>query len=590
MTPEGRLRKPRIMPLREYEALLSRYLRPQLTLVAALGTILFLQIGLQLVNPQIMRRFIDEAQAGAPLVSLVRIAVVVLFIALLVQLASVLATYVGERIGWTATNRLRADLTDHCLGLDISFHNRFTPGKMIERIDGDASALGGFFSTFVITVVGNMAMLVGIIALLFREDWRVGLVVAAVAAIWLAVLFRLRNLTVAHHKANREASTEMFGFLEESISGTEDIRANGARPWLLNQFHERMRTWFQKDLKASLMTSVLINTTGFMFILANAASLAVGAYLLLNDLITIGAAYLIFHYTNMLRGPIQGLSTRLDDIQRATASIGRINELFHIKPEVVDGPGLAIPDGPLSVAFDNVSFSYGGAAVLQDISFELRPGSVLGVLGRTGSGKTTLTRLLARLYDPYQGTVMVNGTDIRQAAVSDLRRCIGIVTQDVRLFHGTVRDNLSLFDATVSRETLLDIIGLLGLTDWYESLPDGLDTKLQSEGRGLSAGEAQLLAFTRIFLRNPGVVVLDEAYSRIDPHTEQHIQRAFDRLAEGRTLVIIAHRLATVGRVDDIMILDDGRIAEYGERRRLAHDPSSRFHRLLQTGMEDVLV
>ena len=315
------------MPVRDYWVLLSRYLRAQLGIVIGVGTLLFLQIGLQLINPQIMRRFIDDAQSGSPLATLVRIAVIFLVIALLTQIVSVLAAYAGERVGWTATNQLRADLTRHCLGLDMSFHNQHTPGEMIERIDGDAKALGRFFSTFVITVLGNVVMLVGIMALLFREDWRVGLTLAAIAAVWLGVLSRLRNLTVIHHKENREASTKAFGFLEESVSGTEDVGANGARPWLLNRFEDLMRTWFKKDLKASVMTSVLVNTTSFMFALANAASLAVGAYLLLNNVITLGAVFLIFHYTSMLRGPVQGLAMRLDEIQMATASIIRIGEL-----------------------------------------------------------------------------------------------------------------------------------------------------------------------------------------------------------------------------------------------------------------------
>ncbi len=577
------------MPVRDYWVLLSRYLRAQLGIVIGVGTLLFLQIGLQLINPQIMRRFIDDAQSGSPLATLVRIAVIFLVIALLTQIVSVLAAYAGERVGWTATNQLRADLTRHCLGLDMSFHNQHTPGEMIERIDGDAKALGRFFSTFVITVLGNVVMLVGIMALLFREDWRVGLTLAAIAAVWLGVLSRLRNLTVIHHKENREASTKVFGFLEESVSGTEDVGANGARPWLLNRFEDLMRTWFKKDLKASVMTSVLVNTTSFMFALANAASLAVGAYLLLNNVITLGAVFLIFHYTSMLRGPVQGLAMRLDEIQMATASIIRIGELFHTKPKVLDGKGLVLPDGPLSVSFDNVSFSYGGDSVLKDISFELKPGAVLGLLGRTGSGKTTLTRLLFRLYDPGLGTVMVNGTDVRQTAVSDLRRRVGLVTQDVRLFHGSVRDNLSLFDTTVPDERLLEVVGLLGLADWYKGLPNGLDTMLQPEGGGLSSGQAQLLAFTRVFLGNPGVVVLDEALSRIDPHTERTIQQAIDRLAEGRTLLIVAHRFATVDRMDEVMILDKGEIVEHGNRSELARNPSSRFCQLLKAGMEDVL-
>ena len=248
-----------------------------------------------------------------------------------------------------------------------------------------------------------------------------------------------------------------------------------------------------------------------------------------------------------------------------------------------------LPDGPLSVSFDNVSFSYGGDSVLKDISFELKPGAVLGLLGRTGSGKTTLTRLLFRLYDPGLGTVMVNGTDVRQTAVSDLRRRVGLVTQDVRLFHGSVRDNLSLFDTTVPDERLLEVVGLLGLADWYKGLPNGLDTMLQPEGGGLSSGQAQLLAFTRVFLGNPGVVVLDEALSRIDPHTERTIQQAIDRLAEGRTLLIVAHRFATVDRMDEVMILDKGEIVEHGNRSELARNPSSRFCQLLKAGMEDVL-
>ena len=258
-------------------------------------------------------------------------------------------------------------------------------------------------------------------------------------------------------------------------------------------------------------------------------------------------------------------------------------------PGVVDGPGVTLPGGALSVSFEDVSFAYGDDPVLNNVSFELKPGRLLGLLGRTGSGKTTLTRLLFRLYDPDQGTVRMNGTDIRQAAIFDLREHVGMVTQDVRVFHGTVRDNLTFFDNTVMDERLLDAIDGLGLRSGYDGLPDGLDTELKPEGGGLSAGEAQLLAFTRVFLRDASVVILDEASSRIDKSTERLIDRAVDGLVQGRTVIIIAHQLATVRRVDEILILEDGRVVEHGDRLRLAGDPKARFHRLLKTGLEDVL-
>jgi ATP-binding cassette subfamily B protein len=218
----------------------------------------------------------------------------------------------------------------------------------------------------------------------------------------------------------------------------------------------------------------------------------------------------------------------------------------------------------------------------------------LGLLGRTGSGKTTLTRLIFRLYDPDTGRIRLgrNGatTDVREVPTIELRRRVGMVTQTIQLFHATVRDNLTFFDENISDEAILAVIADLGLSEWYASLSDGLDTELESGGGGLSAGEQQLLAFTRIFLQDPGLVILDEASSRLDPATEHLIERAVDKLVQNRTAIVIAHRLGTVQRADEIMILEEGHIREYGARTELAADPSSRFYSLLQTGMEEVLV
>ena len=578
---------------RQYGGLLRRYLGPQLPFVVVLGVLLFLSLGLQLVLPQIIRYFIDEAQAGAATEALVAAASAFMVIAVLQQVVQVFATYFSERVAWTATNNIREDLAAHALSLDMSYHNERTPGEMIERVDGDPNELGTFFSLFIFEMLGSMLLLVGILALLLREDWRAGLALTGFVVGGMVVLTSIRNIAVPYWKANREASADSFGFLEERLAGTEDIRSNDAKPYVMRRFHELMRSWYNKALKAGLMSSIMFSTTMFMFGAGSAISLSLGAYLYFGGWISLGAVYLIFHYTQMLVMPINRFTQQLDSFQRASAAIARIRELDAVRKTVLDPPAddsVTLPEaGPLAVRFDDVTFAYGEDPVLSGVSLDLAPGRVLGLLGRTGSGKTTMTRLLFRLYDPTSGVVRVGGEDVSRMPVTELRRHISMVTQDVRLFHGAVRDNLTFFDESIPDERLLEVIDELRMRPWLDSLPDGLDTRLLSEGGGLSAGEAQLLAFARVFLKGSGVLILDEASSRLDRSTEQMIERAVDRLVRDRTVIVIAHHLATIRRCDEILILEQGRVVEHGERERLAADDATRFHQLLQTGLEEVL-
>ena len=578
---------------RQYGGLLRRYLGPQLPFVSMLGMLLFLSLGLQLTLPQIIRYFIDEAQAGAATESLVAAAGAFMVIAVTQQVVQVFATYFSERVAWTATNNIREDLAEHALSLDMSYHNERTPGEMIERVDGDPNELGTFFSLFIFEMLGSLILLIGILVLLLREDWRAGLSLTGFVVAGMFVLTSIRNIAVPYWKANRQASADSFGFLEERLAGTEDIRSNDAKPYVMRRFHELMRGWYHKALKAGLMSSIMFSTTMFMFGAGSAISLSLGAYLYFGGWISLGAVYLIFHYTQMLVMPINRFTQQLDSFQRASAAIARIRELDSVRKTVLDPPAddrVDLPeDGPLAVRFNDVTFAYGEEPVLSGVSLDLAPGRVLGLLGRTGSGKTTMTRLLFRLYDPTSGVVRVGGEDISRLPVTELRRHISMVTQDVRLFHGTVRDNLTFFDESIPDERLLEVVDELRMRPWLDSLPDGLDTRLLSEGGGLSAGEAQLLAFARVFLKGSGVLILDEASSRLDRSTEQMIERAVDRLVRDRTVIVIAHHLATIRRCDEILILEQGRVVEHGERERLAADDATRFHQLLQTGLEEVL-
>lgn len=598
--------------IRDYRAVMGKYLGPQKKQVSALSILLLISIGLQLASPQIIRTFIDTAQAGAAFETTLKIAVLFIGLAIAQQIATVVATYFSESIAWKATNSLRQDLAKHCLGLDMSFHKGRTPGEMIERLDGDVTTLSNFFSQFVIQLVGNLILLGGIVVFMLIENIWVGLGMAGFITISMFIIARFRNIAVPHWEAEREASAGLFGFLEERLGGTEDIRANGARSYVMHHFYRLMQILMKKSVKAALMVNIMIVIVIFTFGVGIALALGMGGYFFRLGTITMGTVYLIFHYMNMLENPIRTITRQLEDLQKASAGIKRINELFATSSQLPDTGKLAGPKtgSALAVQFENVSFGYndridkqGNAEevapeekemILKELTFDLKPGTTLGLLGRTGSGKTTLTRLLFRLYDPDTGTIRLqNGSaplGLAEVPLHELRQQIGMVTQDIQLFHASVRDNLTFFDPEIPDEKIIEEIHALGMGSWLESLADGLDTELESGGGGLSAGQAQLLAFTRIFLKNPGLVILDEASSRLDPATEALIERAVERLVQGRTALIIAHRLHTVQRADQIMILDHGEILEFGERETLANDPDSKFYQLLQTGLEEVLV
>jgi ABC-type multidrug transport system fused ATPase/permease subunit len=264
-------------------------------------------------------------------------------------------------------------------------------------------------------------------------------------------------------------------------------------------------------------------------------------------------------------------------------------ELLGIKGAITDGPGAVLPPGALAISLRDVTFGYGDEPdVLRDINLDVAPHEVVGIVGRTGSGKSSLARLLVRLHDPRAGTIEIGGAPLPLMRRADLRRRVALVTQEVHVLRASVRDNLTLFDDTVEDADVVRAIDTLGLGPWFAALPDGLDTIVREGGAGLSAGESQLLSFGRAFLRDPSVVILDEASSRLDPATEAVLEGAIDALLAGRTGILIAHRLATLERCDTICVLEGGRIVELGERTALAADPSSHFGGLLRTGLDVV--
>ena len=575
----------------------------------------FMTLGnfLPLITPQILRFFIDTAtdnlEASRDILRrfllplsewigsdpLITAAFFFIAVSIAGQLIRFINSYLSQDIGWRATNQMRGDLAQHCLTLDMTFHQQKTPGEMVERVDGDTTTLATFFSALILDVAGGLIRLGLILILVAREDWRIGIAMTAFTAVAMLVFNLTRSVAVPIYAAEREGYAKMFGFIEERIGGIEDIRTNGGVPYTMNRFFKVVQEVFKLNLRSDIIGECLRSLTGGLFALGYALAMGVCIWLYQNSIFTLGAIVLVFDYMRQLQFPLYTISRQINELQRATAGMKRIEQLYQTQSSLKDGSKspsslpaeniqpIAIPD----VAFDQVTFGYvEEEMVLKNLSFELGKGKVLGLLGRTGSGKTTITRLLFRLYDINKGGIRIAGTPIQELKQADLRHYIGLVTQDVQLFNATVRQNLSLFDGQISDQKIVSVIEELGLTDWYRSLPEGLDSLLAAGGSGLSAGEAQLLAFTRIFLKDPGIIILDEPSSRLDPATEARIDFAIQKLLQGRTGIIIAHRLGTLQRVDEVMILEGGQIREYGPRQTLANDPKSRFAELLKTGLE----
>ena len=581
------------MPEHGRRAVLAKYLRVERGRVGVLAVLLACTVAVQVGNPELLRAFIDGLVSGKSLIGLLVSGGLFLGLVLVNQGLAVATAYVSGNLAWRTTNHMRLDLVRHCLHLDMSFHHAHTPGELIERTDEDVTALSNLFSSFVLQILVNLLLLVCVLVMLFVTDWRLGLALTVYALLCLFVLRRTSEMASPAWEQANATRAELHGFVGEQVTGIADLRTSGATPYALRNFYAKRRVAFLSWWRAHRLNAVISGGTDILVTGGAVGAFLLGAALFQAGAITLGAVYLVVTYTQMLAQPLQELMAQIDDLQKASASLKRVGVLFAIQPVLRDGPGAYLLEGALAVAFEAVSFGYQpDSLVLEDITLQVDAGEVLGILGRTGSGKSTLARLLCRLYDPDAGTIRLGGVDIREECVAALRKRVGMVTQEVQIFSANLRDNLSLFAPGIADERMVQVLNELGLGAWYTALPRGLETLIGAgpeREAGFSAGEAQLLAFARVFLQNPDIVILDEASSRLDPVTERLIEQAVSRLLAGRTGIIIAHRLKTIQRADQVAILESGKLREYGARAQLLENPDSRLSRLLHVGLEEVL-
>ena len=581
---------------------LAALLRPDSRRWVGLGLSVALASGLSLAGPLVVRRIIDMAADGAAAEQLTSLALLYLALAIATQLITVVVSWFATVTAWHTTNQIRLQLAGHVLGLDHEFHRRHTPGELIQRVDGDVTSVSDFLGRVVPRVVGAAAMVVGMVAVLAVVDWRLAIGALAYVVLSAGLIVRGRHRAVGEASDEMGAYAQLYGGIEERLTAAEDLRANGAGSHAMWRFIEESAGAMHRSVcRESAFLRLWWAVQGSVAV-GSSVSLVAGALLVSNGSISLGTAFLMFQYVLLLERPLEDVVQQLETVQKANGAMVRVIDLLAERPTIIDAGTTCPAAGPLAIDFDAVSFGYAsighssldhspadtgtsdGDRVLHQISLSIGAGRSVGIVGRTGSGKTTLSRLVVRLVEATDGQVRLGGVAIADIPMVELRRRVALIPQEVELFSGTVRDNVTLFDPDPTDQQVAGALHRVGLS---ALVTGGIHRELGAGGAGLSAGEAQLLALARVWLREPDLVVLDEATARIDPATEVQLETAIAELMRGRTTIVIAHRLSTLRHVDEIVVLDHGIVVEHGTREALAADTSGRFHQLLALALED---
>ena len=580
-------RPPRGTPPSRGRALVA-LLRPDARRWTGLGVLVGLGAALSLVGPLLLRAVVDRAAHGTDAGTVVRFAVAFLAIAVATQLIAVVVAWFATVTAWRTTNQIRLRLARHVLGLDHEFHRAHTPGELIQRVDGDVTSVSDFLGRVVPRALGGALLVLGMVIVLSVLDVRLALGTLVYIAVAAAVVVRSRHRAVAESSAEMGSYARLYGGIEERLTAGEDLRANGASAHAMWRFVEDSAGALHRGVRREHAFLRMWWAVQGSVASGSEVALAAGASLVATDVISVGTAFLLLQYVVLVGRPLEEMVQQLEVVQKANGAMVRVIDLLEQEPTVRDEGRTKPPPGALAIDLDGVDFAYGDDhPVLHDVHLHVAAGRSVGVVGRTGSGKTTVSRLLLRLVEASAGRVALGGVPIEQVPLAELRRRVALVPQEVELFSGTIRDNVTLFDPGPTDAAVVTALERAGLGALARA---GIHRQLGPAGAGLSAGEAQLLALARVWLRGPDLVVLDEATARVDPITEARLDAAVDVLMAGRTTVVIAHRLSTLRRVDEIVVFDHGRVVEHGDREVLAADPTSRFHRLLQLAADRPVV
>jgi ATP-binding cassette subfamily B multidrug efflux pump len=529
--------------------------------------------GTQLAIPLIIRYAIDHGMQSGDSTRMLLLVICLgfAFVALINYGASWLQEMVIGRAAEGVLSDLRRDMFSHLQRVSLSFMDKTEAGRLMSRLQGDVNSMQEFMETSVFAV-GDFVLLIGIIVMLLLLDFRLGLLTLAV----MPALFVVRLIWMPKARESfvevRETSSVVNGAMAEGIHGVRTVQAMGRQDVNFALYDDKAYDNLVANLKASRYAQIMVPIVDSLTGIAMAVVIVVGGSLVLDKSLDLGVMVAFLFYIQRFFDPIRSLTLQYSVMQRAMASGERILEVLDVPVEITDKPDAEALNSDMdgSVEFKNVTFGYvPGQPILKNVSFKVNPGETVALVGPTGSGKTSATSLIHRFYDIWEGQVLVGGTDVRDVTQDSLGEQVSMVLQEPFLFTGTVIENIRYHKTDASREAVVRAAQAVGAHDFIMALPDGYDTHLEQRGSNLSLGQRQLISFARAIVADAKILVLDEATASIDSYTEMLIQKALAKLLEGRTGIVIAHRLATIRGADRIIVLQNGKAIESGNHAQL---------------------
>ncbi|MFH0765318.1 MAG: ABC transporter ATP-binding protein [Calditrichota bacterium] len=547
------------------------FLKPYLRQVAGATILLFIAVGVDLTIPLIIKRGIDHNITPRQMEGLGKVVLWLMAALVAAFILRFIQSYITQWIGQKAIYDIRSRLFNHLQRQDLKFIDSRPVGWLMTRITGDIQTLYEMFAQGVVSVFGDLLMLLGIVVVLLVMNVRLAVVTFVVVPLLFWAVFLFRSRVRVTFRIIRESLAKLNGFIQEHISGIRTIQLFSREKAASRQFHELNLEYQNAFLRAIHYFALFFPAVTWISALATALILLVGGLMIRSDALTWGALVAFIQYSERFFRPIRDLSERYNTMQAAMAAAERVFWLLDTHPEVTDPKtpvGLTKAAG--EIVFDRVSFAYNpNEPVLKEVSFTLKPGETVAVVGVTGAGKTTLISLLLRFWEVSSGRILLDGTNIRDFRLKDLRRQFGVVQQDVFMFSGSVADNVTWGDNHRGDIDLRRALAEANALDFVERLPNGIHEPVGERGAMLSGGQKQLLAIARALAADPPILLLDEATSAVDTETEQRIQEALQRLMKGRTTLVVAHRLSTIRNADRIVVMHKGCVRESGTHEEL---------------------
>lgn len=576
-----------------YDARLMRrllvYLRPYRKQVALAIAAIIAQSVLQLAPPYLTKVVIDLYIPAGDLSGLAGIAALYLLTLAGSFVLEFIQTWTMQVTGQHIMFDLRMQIYTHLQRLDLRFYDRNPVGRLMTRVTTDVDALNELFTAGVVSVFGDIFTLAGIMAVLLWMDWRLALVAFSVLPLIAFITQWFRKSVRDSYRTVRTWIARINAFLQERITGMMTVQLFRREARDFESFDTIDRTYRDANVQSIFYYAVFYPAIELVSALAASLILWVGGGWVLRDALTLGSLVAFLQYSQRFFRPISDMSEKFNVLQGAMASSERIFALLDT-PVHVMSPGRPVRRAQgraASVAFEHVTFSYvEGEPVLKDVSFRVEPGRRVGIVGATGAGKTTIISLLLRFYDVQQGRITIDGTDIRDMDLQELRAMYGLVLQDVHLFSGTIAGNVRLGNEDIGDEAVRRAVEAVHADGFVDRLPNGLDTPVVERGATLSVGQKQLLSFARALAFDPQILILDEATSSVDTETEQLIRDALKVVMRGRTTIAIAHRLSTIQDMDRILVVHKGQLRESGTHQELVARRGI-YHRLYELQFKD---